>query len=106
MVDRDARALACVSVTAGFDGIPRHAACVPQFHSPYLRASDFDAKPMVLLLGQYSVGKTSFIRFLLGRDYPGIRIGAPLAIIPLFTHSSDSSCSFLCDSVVFMGAYE
>lgn len=54
-----------------------------QFHSPYLRTSDFEAKPMVLLLGQYSVGKTSFIRFLLGRDYPGIRIGAG----PLPRHS-------------------
>lgn len=30
---------------------------------------------MVLLLGQYSVGKTTFIRYLLGRDFPGIRIG-------------------------------
>ena len=48
---------------------------ISQFHSPYLRASDFEAKPMVLLLGQYSVGKTSFIRYLLGRDFPGIRIG-------------------------------
>lgn len=45
------------------------------FHSPPLSPSDFDAKPMVLLLGQYSVGKTSFIRYLLGRDFPGIRIG-------------------------------
>jgi hypothetical protein len=26
---------------------------------------------MVLLLGQYSVGKTSFIKFLLERDFPG-----------------------------------
>jgi len=45
------------------------------FHSPPLSPSDFEAKPMVLLLGQYSVGKTSFIRYLLGRDFPGIRIG-------------------------------
>jgi GTPase SAR1 family protein len=45
------------------------------FHSPPLSPSDFDAKPMVLLLGQYSVGKTSFIRYLLGRDFPGCRIG-------------------------------
>jgi hypothetical protein len=36
---------------------------------------DFDAKPMVLLIGQYSVGKTSFIRYLLGRDFPGQHIG-------------------------------
>jgi EH domain-containing protein 1 len=40
-----------------------------------LDASDFDAKPIVLLLGQYSVGKTSFIRSLLGRDFQGMRIG-------------------------------
>jgi EH domain-containing protein 3 len=30
---------------------------------------------MVLLLGQYSVGKTSFIRSLLKRDFPGQRVG-------------------------------
>ncbi len=29
------------------------------------RDADFDAKPQVLLLGQYSVGKTSFIRYIL-----------------------------------------
>ena len=45
------------------------------FASPPLGPADFDAKPMVLLLGQYSVGKTSFIRALLGRDFPGQRIG-------------------------------
>lgn len=45
------------------------------FHSPPLSPSDFDSKPLVLLLGQYSVGKTSFIRYLLGRDFPGQRIG-------------------------------
>jgi len=45
------------------------------FHSPPLSPSDFVAKPLVLLLGQYSVGKTSFIRYLLGRDFPGQRIG-------------------------------
>ena len=33
------------------------------------------AKPQVMLIGQYSVGKTSFIRYLLGRDFPGQRIG-------------------------------
>lgn len=45
------------------------------FFSPYLEDVDFDAKPMVLLLGQYSVGKTTFIKHLIGRDFPGIRIG-------------------------------
>ena len=28
-----------------------------------------------MLIGQYSVGKTSFIKYLLGRDFPGQRIG-------------------------------
>lgn len=43
--------------------------------SPPLGPADFEAKPMVLIIGQYSVGKTSFIRSLLGRDFPGQRIG-------------------------------
>ena len=46
-----------------------------EFVSPALNEPDFDAKPMVLLVGQYSTGKTSFIRYLLERDFPGIRIG-------------------------------
>lgn len=36
---------------------------------------EFDSKPQIMLIGQYSVGKTSFIRYLLGRDFPGQRIG-------------------------------
>ena len=32
------------------------------FHSPALEAADFQSKPMVLLVGQYSTGKTTFIR--------------------------------------------
>ena len=46
-----------------------------EFHSPALDDPDFDAKPMVLLVGQYSTGKTTFIRYLLEQDFPGIRIG-------------------------------
>lgn len=46
-----------------------------EFHAPALRGSDFDAKPMVLLLGQYSVGKTSFIEYILKRKFPGQRVG-------------------------------
>ena len=45
------------------------------FHSPPLEDADFDAKPMVLLVGQYSTGKTTFIRYLLEREFPGMRIG-------------------------------
>jgi len=45
------------------------------FHSPALDDPDFDAKPMVMLVGQYSTGKTTFIRYILEQDFPGIRIG-------------------------------
>ena len=45
------------------------------FHSPPLHSGDFDAKPMVFLIGQYSTGKTTFIRYLLSEDFPGMRIG-------------------------------
>ena len=30
---------------------------------------------MILFVGQYSTGKTSLIRYLLEKDYPGLRIG-------------------------------
>ena len=46
-----------------------------RFYSPLMTDSEFESKPMVLLIGQYSVGKTTFIRYLLGRDFPGQRIG-------------------------------
>ncbi|KAG9333312.1 hypothetical protein JZ751_012830 [Albula glossodonta] len=46
-----------------------------EFHSPALEAADFQSKPMVLLVGQYSTGKTTFIRYLLEQDFPGMRIG-------------------------------
>ncbi|XP_072148034.1 uncharacterized protein [Setaria viridis] len=36
---------------------------------------DFDAKPMVMLLGQYSTGKTTFIKHLLKTSYPGAHVG-------------------------------
>ncbi|XP_065144376.2 EH domain-containing protein 4 [Paramisgurnus dabryanus] len=45
------------------------------FHSPALEDADFQSKPMVLLVGQYSTGKTTFIRYLLEQDFPGMRIG-------------------------------
>ncbi|GER32415.1 EH-domain-containing protein [Striga asiatica] len=45
------------------------------FVSPLLGNSDFDAKPMVMLLGQYSTGKTTFIKHLLRSSYPGAHIG-------------------------------
>mmetsp|Transcript_45741 Transcript_45741/g.106191 ORF Transcript_45741/g.106191 Transcript_45741/m.106191 type:complete len:536 (+) Transcript_45741:117-1724(+) len=45
------------------------------FYSPELTDADFTSRPMVLLLGQYSTGKSTFIRHLLECDYPGLRIG-------------------------------
>ncbi|GAB2284711.1 EH domain-containing protein 1 [Dionaea muscipula] len=45
------------------------------FVSPLLTNSDFDAKPMVMLLGQYSTGKTTFIKHMLNTSYPGAHIG-------------------------------
>ncbi|CAN1242289.1 EH domain-containing protein 1 [Linum perenne] len=45
------------------------------FVSPLLTNSDFDCKPMVMLLGQYSTGKTTFIKHLLKTGYPGSHIG-------------------------------
>ena len=48
---------------------------IKDFHYPLLTDDDFDAKPMVLLIGSYSVGKTSFIRYLLDQDFPGMHIG-------------------------------
>ncbi|VVC40736.1 EH domain-containing protein, N-terminal,EH domain,Dynamin-type guanine nucleotide-binding (G) [Cinara cedri] len=46
-----------------------------EFHLPPLTDQDFDAKPMVLFVGQYSTGKTTMIKYLIEKDYPGIRIG-------------------------------
>lgn len=47
-----------------------------EFYDSELTDGDFDAKPFVLVVGMYSVGKTSFIRYLLEReDVPGSRIG-------------------------------
>ncbi|KAI9018790.1 P-loop containing nucleoside triphosphate hydrolase protein [Phycomyces nitens] len=45
------------------------------FHSAPLTDSDIEAKPIVLLIGQYSTGKTTFIRYLLDKSYPGEHIG-------------------------------
>ena len=61
-------------------------------HSPPLEDAEFSARPSVMLVGQYSTGKTTFIRsanyflswrsikyfparYLLGEDFTGCRIG-------------------------------
>uniref|UniRef100_A0A3P9KV28 EH-domain containing 2a n=1 Tax=Oryzias latipes TaxID=8090 RepID=A0A3P9KV28_ORYLA len=45
------------------------------YHSPSYEDADFDNKPMVLVMGQYSTGKTTFIRYLIEQDFPGSRVG-------------------------------
>uniref|UniRef100_A0A7N6AKI8 EH-domain containing 2a n=1 Tax=Anabas testudineus TaxID=64144 RepID=A0A7N6AKI8_ANATE len=45
------------------------------FHSPSYEDADFDNKPMVLVMGQYSAGKTTFIRYLIEQEFPGSRVG-------------------------------
>ncbi|CAN8178218.1 unnamed protein product [Coccothraustes coccothraustes] len=42
---------------------------------PPLGRGDFEAKPMVLVLGQCSSGKSSLIRYLLEQPVPGARLG-------------------------------
>ena len=85
------------------------------FSSPPMSPSDFDAKPMVLIIGQYSVGKTSFIRSLLKQDFPGQRIG-PEPTTDRFTaimypsseeakSSSSSSSLFSSPSSFFQSSY-
>lgn len=46
-----------------------------KFHADLLTEADLNAKPHVLLLGQYSTGKTSLIQWLTGRESPGQVIG-------------------------------
>ena len=46
---------------------------------PYSEA-DVKAKPILLMMGQYSTGKTTFIKALLqGREYPGTHIAAEMS---------------------------
>ncbi|EWM23811.1 endocytosis signaling protein, partial [Nannochloropsis gaditana] len=40
-----------------------------------LTQQQLEAKAQVLLLGQYSTGKTTMIRYLLGREYLGLHVG-------------------------------
>ena len=45
------------------------------FMTDALGDADLEAKPMVLVLGQYSTGKTTMLEYLLGEAYPGSHIG-------------------------------
>jgi len=46
-----------------------------KFHFPEKIEAEFNAKPTILLVGQYSTGKTSFIKQLIGQEYPDSHIG-------------------------------
>ena len=46
-----------------------------KFATPQLTEADFTAPPLVLLLGQYSTGKTSMIEYLVGEGVPGSHTG-------------------------------
>jgi hypothetical protein len=46
-----------------------------KLHFPEILDAELSAKPTVLLVGQYSTGKTSFIKHILGSDYPSQHIG-------------------------------
>jgi len=50
-----------------------HSFCLPT--SSPIADAEFLAKPMVLIIGPYSTGKTTFITHLLGGDFPGVHIG-------------------------------
>jgi EH domain-containing protein 3/EH domain-containing protein 1 len=92
--------LACRFVWKAFICCSRPVLSLVGFHSAPLTGSDIGAKPIVLLLGQYSTvrlhatlgigskpalpdsltgtcfqGKTSFIRSVIGKQYPGEHIG-------------------------------
>ncbi|CAG9534573.1 unnamed protein product [Cercopithifilaria johnstoni] len=56
-----------------------------EFDTPPLRDQEFTGKPTILLLGQYSVGKTSMISYLLNGNYPGADIG-PEPTTDFFAH--------------------
>lgn len=45
------------------------------FMNDSLGEAELDAKPLVLVLGQYSTGKTTMLEYLLGEGYPGSHIG-------------------------------
>ena len=42
---------------------------------PAMLDSEFESVPQVLMIGQYSTGKTSFIEYLLGKRFPNMRVG-------------------------------
>lgn len=60
----------------------RHA--FHDFYSQELVDAQFESRPKVLLLGQYSAGKTTFIRHMLGCNHSCLRVG-PEPVTDKFT---------------------
>lgn len=52
-----------------------HSYSYSKFSTPELTEADFLAAPVVLLLGQYSTGKTSMLEYLVGTQVPGSHTG-------------------------------
>lgn len=52
-----------------------HAYSFAKFNTSELSQADFVAPPLVMLLGQYSTGKTTMIEFLVGGKIPGSHTG-------------------------------
>ena len=46
-----------------------------KFNNSEILESEMNSKPTILLIGQYSTGKTTFIRNLIGMDFPDMHIG-------------------------------
>mmetsp|Transcript_9458 Transcript_9458/g.14217 ORF Transcript_9458/g.14217 Transcript_9458/m.14217 type:complete len:469 (-) Transcript_9458:111-1517(-) len=40
-----------------------------------LNEGDFDSPPLILLVGPYSAGKTTMLEYLIGKEFPGERVG-------------------------------
>jgi len=47
-----------------------------QFLASRYDEMDFESKPLILVVGPYSVGKSTLIKYLIGSDYPDINIGS------------------------------
>ncbi|KAL9188300.1 hypothetical protein ACHAXT_006678 [Thalassiosira profunda] len=63
-----------------------------------IKDSEFEAAPMVLLIGQYSTGKTTFLNHLLGEDFPGMHIGPEPTTDKFMALYHDGECGAKSDS--------
>jgi len=82
MFSRQAPSRAFESVAAGLQSLYRstlpdsHHVAGHRFESlEEVPPAYFSSRPLILTLGQYSTGKTTFIQHLLGHDYPNAQIG-------------------------------